>query len=563
MATRLHVDDAAITRALKSDSEALRYAEWWVRRRIYGLSDDETRWLAEQYLTARKEIINHISDAMGADGINPLQRERLLQQVEQEIRALYQTIEPGLVSGFEDAFRQGAVGRVWVLQQATISDFRVRAPYLPSEAIRALVLSPYLGVQFGENLTWSRDQFVTDIKRSLTQSMIQGEGMRVAAKRLDKALGITPGQRSGFGGDFWRTMLIARTEIMRASNLGALTTYEANQDILNGWEWVATRDERTCSICGALDGKVFKFGDPMLAPPSGSHIGCRCTVIPVLIDEALQTEIAGVRETYPEWAARNGVGDDGGLSSQRTAGTIKVQKPPLEALSAPAGIDPRFWGQLSIQQQHDYVGLDSTAQKWLSGLSEQELGQLQWYRATYESGQMNGYLRDDPKVLDWLAQNNPDKAAYLAERADKLDAVLQKNTINQSVTMLRGANLTEMSGLPPSEWDKLIGTQFTDAGFTSGTLSNTVAYGYAGSGRRPESGVIVEIAVPAGTSGGLIQSVPLPEGAGMKHEFEVLLPRNTTYEVISMGTFTYQWQTLGGEWITEEIPKLNVRVVNK
>lgn len=274
MLISLQEDDAEITRALKQDSEALRYAEWWVRRRIYGLSDEEMRWLAEQYLAARKELINLISGAMGDTGINPLQRERLLQQVEQEILALYQTIEPGMVDGLVRAYLQGAAGRRWVLEQATITDFRARAPLLPAGAIRALLLQPYLGVQFGETLSWSRVQFVNEIKRSLTQSMILGEGMRKAAARLDRSLGIKPGQRSGFGGDFWRTMLIARTEIMRASNLGALAVYEANADVLNGWEWVATRDERTCPICGGLDGKVFKFGDMQSIPPSGSHLGC-------------------------------------------------------------------------------------------------------------------------------------------------------------------------------------------------------------------------------------------------------------------------------------------------
>lgn len=317
MSVALVQDDAAITRALKSDSEALRYAEYWVRRRIYGMSDQEMRWLADQYLVAHKEIINHISEAMGKDGINPLQRERLLQQVENEIVALYQKIEPGLVIGLEDAFRQGAYGRAWVLQQATIQAYRVRAPYLPSEAIRALVLTPYLGVQFGENLVWSRAKFVSEIKSSLTQSMIQGEGMRKAAGRLDRTLGIKPGQRGGFSGDFWRTMLIARTEIMRASNLGALATYENNGDILRGWEWVASRDGRTCPFCGGMDGKVFKFGDPQSVPPSGSHLGCRCTIVPVLYDEALQTEVAGIRQPYSEWAAQNGIGDDGGLGTQR------------------------------------------------------------------------------------------------------------------------------------------------------------------------------------------------------------------------------------------------------
>lgn len=76
-----------------------------------------------------------------------------------------------------------------------------------------------------------------------------------------------------------------------------------------------------CPTCGALDGKRYAFGDPVLAPPSGSHPGCRCTAVPVLRDADLMDRVAGVRETYAEWAAKNGIDwqQDGALGGQRTS----------------------------------------------------------------------------------------------------------------------------------------------------------------------------------------------------------------------------------------------------
>ena len=162
--------------------------------------------------------------------------------------------------------------------------------------------------------------FVHRVRASITQSLIAGEGIAQAQRRLRDELGIQTDRRKGFKRNFYRTLLITRTEIMRASNLGALSIYEDNQDILAGWEWVATRDEHTCTICRALDSKVFSFDDPQQPPPSGSHPGCRCTIVPVLIDTDLMDRVSGgPRQTYDQWAIENGIFDDGGLKTQRSA----------------------------------------------------------------------------------------------------------------------------------------------------------------------------------------------------------------------------------------------------
>jgi SPP1 gp7 family putative phage head morphogenesis protein len=314
-------DDAAITRALRTDSEALRYAEWWVRRRIYGLSDQDARALFNQYVTAYKRMVEHLSIAYDANG-NPQQgaRAQLLAQMEREMDALLAQIAPAMWDDQLRAYQMGYYGRGWALDMATLDTVPIRTPLLPVEAVRANLLAPYLGTPWHEDLAYSFDEYKTRIKRSISQSLISGEGMAQAQRRLRDELGITTDRRRGFTRNFYRTLLISRTEIMRASNLGALSVYENNSDILKSWEWCSTRDERTCPQCGALDGKVFKFGDPMLAPPSGSHPGCRCTPVPVLIDTDLMDRISGgPRQTYADWAAQKGLLDDGGLTRQRTA----------------------------------------------------------------------------------------------------------------------------------------------------------------------------------------------------------------------------------------------------
>jgi SPP1 gp7 family putative phage head morphogenesis protein len=321
-------DNAAIARQLRSDSDALRYAEWWTRRKIYGLEDEELRRLRDEYLIAYREIMATLPQAYDEGGnVMLAHRARVLGQIERELEALIAEVGPGLGQSVEDGWRQGYYGRAWLLDTVTVQDWNATKNVLiPSEAIRSLLVQDYIGVD-----TWidmERGALVDGIRRSLTQSMIQGEGMAKARNRLVKELGIKPGQTKNFKGSMHRTMLIARTEIMRASNLGALSIYEQNQDVLSGWEWVATLDERTCRICGGLDGRVFKFGSSQLQPPSGSHVGCRCTIVPVLRDKELMDSALGgrPRQVYCDWAAQNGIVGDANLCRQR--GSAPPKKPP-------------------------------------------------------------------------------------------------------------------------------------------------------------------------------------------------------------------------------------------
>ena len=328
-------DGALITRTLWSDSEALRIAESWVRRRIYGLEKEQARALYDLYLQSYRELAGALTTAYDSDG-KPIfaRRAVLLEQMEREINALAAMAEIRIDTALIDAYQQGYAGRAWVLDQATNPDIPVRLrPVLPTQAIRSLLLQPlmgrdkrYLGQDWHTELGFAREEFILRTKRSLTASMAQGEGMAAAMRRLRDEYGIQTDRRKGFKRNFYQTTMIARTEIMRASNLGALAVYEENQDILSGWEWTASRDERVCPVCGGMDGKRFKFGDMQLQPPSGSHPGCRCTIVPVLKDERLMNEVAGIRETYSDWAARRGMVTDGGLGGQRGAAPPKTAK---------------------------------------------------------------------------------------------------------------------------------------------------------------------------------------------------------------------------------------------
>lgn len=127
-------------------------------------------------------------------------------------------------------------------------------------------------------------------------SLAQGENPRVIARRLVKAInapsGLIGGEIPALSRD--RALLIARTETLRSYRLAQNTQYRQNRSVVSGWRWLCARNPRTCIACLAMDGTVHELDETM-----GSHPGCRCTSVPILIYGDLP-----MRETAEEWFVR-------------------------------------------------------------------------------------------------------------------------------------------------------------------------------------------------------------------------------------------------------------------
>ena len=74
---------------------------------------------------------------------------------------------------------------------------------------------------------------------------------------------------------------LSRTAITETSSDISNATYKLNEDVLDGYQYVATLDSRTSLICGRLDGKVFRLDDKEgVRPPQ--HFNCRSTTVPIV-----------------------------------------------------------------------------------------------------------------------------------------------------------------------------------------------------------------------------------------------------------------------------------------
>lgn len=85
-----------------------------------------------------------------------------------------------------------------------------------------------------------------------------------------------------------RAKTIARTETLKAANLGRIASFE--QAANNGLfardraqlEWLAAMDDRTCALCAALNGERTPIGSTFDGELPPRHPNCRCVTVLVL-----------------------------------------------------------------------------------------------------------------------------------------------------------------------------------------------------------------------------------------------------------------------------------------
>jgi SPP1 gp7 family putative phage head morphogenesis protein len=69
---------------------------------------------------------------------------------------------------------------------------------------------------------------------------------------------------------------LVRTSMQHVASVARQEVWTANDDILTGYRWLSTLDDRTTEQCQALDGRVFKFGEGPVPP---IHMNCRSTTV--------------------------------------------------------------------------------------------------------------------------------------------------------------------------------------------------------------------------------------------------------------------------------------------
>jgi SPP1 gp7 family putative phage head morphogenesis protein len=149
------------------------------------------------------------------------------------------------------------------------------------------------------------DQVTEEMRAQIIEQVLQGKPTYDIIEKV----------ASGTGTEVWRAKRLVRTVITEAS---AEAETEALKDAGFGeYEYIATKDERTCPVCGRLDGRVYKLDSKKPGvnfPPM--HPNCRCTIGTVMEDREREQYKKSARDregktiripaswTYEDWAKR-------------------------------------------------------------------------------------------------------------------------------------------------------------------------------------------------------------------------------------------------------------------
>jgi SPP1 gp7 family putative phage head morphogenesis protein len=140
------------------------------------------------------------------------------------------------------------------------------------------------------NLTLAGDvqrELADGIKRVILQGIVQGKGTDDVVRDLGHVVIYKDSFRQAgtrvFSKAQYRMEMIARTEVLRAHNMGRVKFHQ--QVGIEKLEWMTMDDERTCPVCGPLDGKKYSIDK---FPQIPAHPFCRCCVLPIVEPDRLK-----------------------------------------------------------------------------------------------------------------------------------------------------------------------------------------------------------------------------------------------------------------------------------
>lgn len=226
--------------------------------------------------------------------LSPAQLEAMLAVLTEDQRALFNEATDHWIDQLSDVAVYEAVHEIRGLR--AIADAKTRkALKIPSQAKLAKEALARPIQAFGKRVEdvasdWTKSA-IDRTNAAIRNGYVQGKSTSQMVKEL---IGTKPlNYRDGKGVISRKdAATMVRTGVQQVASTGRQVTYEENADVILGYEWLSTLDNRTSSVCRTLDGKKFKTGEGPLPP---IHPNCRSTTTPDLGPEFRFLDIGATR----------------------------------------------------------------------------------------------------------------------------------------------------------------------------------------------------------------------------------------------------------------------------
>lgn len=206
---------------------------------------------------------------------------KLFQAIQNELHRLNVDIHSSLYDELVQQYKDAYNGSAWVLDQSTPPNIDVSYDLPNENMLRQIVSTEWSGAMFSQRIGVINDFMAKDIQQEVIQGMMSGDSTKDLADRISNIIG---DENSAYT---YRANMIARTEMMRASNLAANAVLESNDDILDTWTWVSRplMSPRLCEYCAERSGLTYEEvqalmeddsdqDDMGIDPPIHPHCAC-------------------------------------------------------------------------------------------------------------------------------------------------------------------------------------------------------------------------------------------------------------------------------------------------
>jgi len=223
--------------------------------------------------------------------LKPWQQMRLtvLRDLEKEVEGIARELKAnwkvGIRDNVKESMRLGIEDGITQLEAMQMPDFKVLTDVSRNAMVkRTFAIIDRAAVDFLANYQLQllgdvSAELASGIKRTVSQGVLTGKSIPEVARDIGRVVkdkdALRRAGKTVFKTAQRRATLIARTEALRAHNEGRKIFYR--QIGITKVRWLIADDSRTCSICRALDGRVFGI-DEVGGPPK--HPGCRCSCLP-------------------------------------------------------------------------------------------------------------------------------------------------------------------------------------------------------------------------------------------------------------------------------------------
>lgn len=256
-----------------------------------------------------KKIVNNFIADYGVDGkLNQAQAMQynryrsLLKNIISELSRIENLQTYQIKTLLKDAYELNYYGTAYALEKNV--QVKMGFSLIDRTQVARMVTNPLMEIALDENKQFIRDR----IRRTLTQSIVQGEGIQQTAAKLRDGLEISGN----------RATKIARTEttkVMSQARQDGMDKVE-KRGIKLEKEWVATLDGRTRDSHANMDGervpKDQPFSNGLMYPGDSSGgaeevINCRCTMVAIVPDlDRIRSEMSvderlGEYSDYGKW----------------------------------------------------------------------------------------------------------------------------------------------------------------------------------------------------------------------------------------------------------------------